>query len=282
MPTEKFVQICLLPPPAFLLNSEATIASTSPKPVEEASPPPLLPVPTTMTPTSSNSMLRALMQWDKDVSFLIYRHYNTNFPRLLLLILEVSGHGVPWIAAPILIFLFKENLSAMAASLMFNFLAITALDLAAIGILKPLFHRTRPAYNSGIGHVTIHAVDQFSFPSGHATRAALVASFLFYVQTMYPEALQPMLASSLFMLFTFVWATAVCASRVALGRHHVVDVVAGAVIGASYLVFWHMFWVGADSADQFRHMFRHTVLGTIKMLIMGPSSWTSNLKDMEI
>lgn len=221
---------------------------------------------------SSPSMLRSLLQWDKDVSFLIYRFYNTNCSRLLLLILEVSGHGVPWIVLPVLVFLMKPQLSPAASSLMLNFLAITLLDLAAIGILKPIFRRTRPAYNSGIGHVTIHMVDQFSFPSGHATRAALLASFLWYVRATFPDALHPFIAPLYFMVFTFLWATAVCLSRVALGRHHVVDVVAGAILGAFYLFIWYTFWIGPQSADQFRQILRHAILGTTKMIVVGLSS----------
>lgn len=231
---------------------------------------------------SSPSVLRSLLQWDKDVSFLIYRFYNTNYPRLLLLVLEVSGHGVPWIFLPVLIFLMKHQLSPAASSLLLNFLAITLIDLAAIGLSKPIFRRTRPAYNSGIGHVTVHAVDQFSFPSGHATRAALVASFLWYVRITFPDVLHPFIATLYFMIFTFLWATAVCLSRVALGRHHVLDVVAGSLAGASYLFIWFPFWIGPEWADQFRQMLRHAIVGTTKMLVMGlssSSSWpTSDLK----
>lgn len=191
------------------------------------------------------------------MSYLIYRAYNNNLPRWPLLVLEVSGHGVPWIIAPVLIFLFKPALSPTASSLMLNFLAITVLDLIALGLLKPLFHRRRPAYNTGIGHVTIHVIDQFSFPSGHATRVAFVAAFLTYARATYPDALHPVIAAAPFTAAVYGWAATVCASRVALGRHHVLDVVAGAIIGASYTVIWNPFWLSASFADRLRSFFQN-------------------------
>jgi membrane-associated phospholipid phosphatase len=62
------------------------------------------------------------------------------------------------------------------------------------------------------------AADHWSFPSGHSSRAFLVASFLAGGGFHPREAL-------------FLWATATSASRVLLGRHYVLDVVAGACLG---------------------------------------------------
>lgn len=205
-----------------------------------------------------------LVQWDKDVSYLVYRFYNTHFSRIPLLILEVSGHGVPWIVAPVLIFLFKPQLSPLASALMLNFLALTFVDLATIGLLKPVFRRPRPAYNTGIGHITIHAVDQFSFPSGHATRAGFVASFLYYVRAFHPTALHPVIASHQFLVFVACWALLVCASRVALGRHHIVDVVFGALLGTTYVVVWNPLWIGAAFSFGLRILFRKALLGVAR------------------
>lgn len=209
------------------------------------------------------TLLQLILQWDKDVSFLLYRFYQTHIPsRLPLLLLEVSGHGVPWLMLPIAIFLFKPNLSPTAAALMVNFLLLTLLDLAAIGLLKPLFHRKRPAYNTGIGHVTIHIVDQFSFPSGHATRAGFVTAFILLVQRLHPDGLHRSIACPAFFGLTFLWATAICVSRVALGRHHVLDVVVGAFLGASYVLLWQPFWIGPAFSASLRDALRSAILGT--------------------
>lgn len=218
-----------------------------------------------MSPPPSSAFGK-LIQWDRDLSFLIYRQYNSNFPRVLLLLLELSGHGVPWLIAPIVIFVFKPELSATAAALMLNFLALTIVDLVAIGIFKPIFHRARPAYNTGIGQITIHVVDQFSFPSGHATRAGFVAAFLADVRIAHPEGLDPLIASSPFLIMTIIWAVAICASRVALGRHHVLDVLVGVVLGILYVMLWQPFWIGPSFSAQMRNSLRHSLLGSAKFV----------------
>jgi membrane-associated phospholipid phosphatase len=62
------------------------------------------------------------------------------------------------------------------------------------------------------------AVDHWSFPSGHSSRAFLIAAFLAGGSGLPREAL-------------YLWAAATSASRVLLGRHYVLDVVAGAWLG---------------------------------------------------
>lgn len=226
----------------------------SPKLLPSSASSPILP---TTVETSSDpsgdmtvSPFQSLLNWDKDVSYIFYRRCNQ--PRLPHLLLELSGHGVPWLIIPILVFLLKSSLSPTSAALLLNFLALTVVDLAVIGLLKPAFHRKRPAYNTGIGHVTIHAVDQFSFPSGHATRAGFLATFVCYVRWKHEKGLHPFIDTNLFTALVFVWAIAVCASRVALGRHHVLDVICGALVGASYVFWWNPLWISDDYAQALR------------------------------
>lgn len=208
------------------------------------------------------SWYASLIEWDKDASYLVYRWYGTHVvTRLPLLILEVSGHGVPWLIIPILIFLFKTELSATAAALMLNFLALTLLDLGVIGILKPLFRRSRPAYNTGIGHMTIHAVDQFSFPSGHSTRAGFLSSFVWHTQYHHADGLASWINCPAFTMFVLIWAIALCMSRVALGRHHVLDVIFGYLLGVVYVYAWDPVWIGASFADGLRSDLRSSLFG---------------------
>ena len=113
---------------------------------------------------------------------------------------------------------------------------------------------------------TVKMVDKFSFPSGHATRATMLAllftflsplplllwcdminnftSFTVQLKTAdtppeYYLCLQP---TALLRLPFFAWALAVAVSRVLLGRHHILDVVAGVVIGVLEAVLLSMLW----------------------------------------
>ena len=74
-------------------------------------------------------------------------------------------------------------------------------------ILKPLFARPRPDASAG-----------FSFPSGHATIAFAMATVL--------SKKEPKWRFALFLL-----AIAIAFSRIYLGKHYPLDVLAGAFLG---------------------------------------------------
>lgn len=48
------------------------------------------------------------------------------------------------------------------------------LDLVVVGTLKTIVRRARPSHNTEDMFATVHA-DRFSFPSGHTTRAVMLA-----------------------------------------------------------------------------------------------------------
>ncbi len=82
------------------------------------------------------------------------------------------------------------------------------------------------------------SVDKFSFPSGHATRSVALAFFFGCLYPPIPIVTFPLVAA---------WAAAVCASRVLLGRHHVLDVAGGFAIGLAEYVVALMLLVGPDT-----------------------------------
>lgn len=211
------------------------------------------------------SPFQTLLRYDKDISYLVYRYYHANYPRFPLLLLEVSGHGLPWFLIPLLFYALPSTQSPDTSALLLNLLLISAVDLLAIAILKPLFHRQRPSYNNAIAAVTIHAVDQFSFPSGHATRAGLVLAWLVAIRLLHRDVLFPFLHASMFVAFVIVWAITVTASRVALGRHHLLDVIVGFLLGIFYVFIWSYFWVSPHTAAVFRQSIRGNLLGTAKL-----------------
>eukprot|EP00057_Strongylocentrotus_purpuratus_P006775 XP_011661249.1 PREDICTED: presqualene diphosphate phosphatase-like [Strongylocentrotus purpuratus] len=108
------------------------------------------------------------------------------------------------------------------------------LDLLVSFILKGTVRRPRPALNKPDMLLTV-SVDNYSFPSGHCTRAGFV--FYFFVTTF----TLPLLMQFLLLL----WMSAVCISRVLLGRHYWSDVICGTIIGLLQGLFiqrnWKMF-----------------------------------------
>lgn len=202
------------------------------------------------------TMRQRLGAWDKNVS---RRVYNASYQhtRFLLLLLEFSGHGVLWVVVPALFYLFLPHVSPPVSGILLNYLGVAVLDLVVIAIVKPVVGRQRPEHNGGMTAVTIQAIDQYSFPSGHATRAGLNAAFVVYLQSATPDSLSPFFRSSFFLAVVLIWAAAVAVSRVALGRHHVLDVFAGLLMGILYVLAWQLLWISDSTAHSVRTYLRH-------------------------
>jgi undecaprenyl-diphosphatase len=99
--------------------------------------------------------------------------------------------------------------------------------LAAQGVASTLLYtaikhgtrRTRPAHATGDVRLLAHALDRYSFPSGHTQHAV---GFSIVLTSSHPE------------LGWYLWpfTALVALSRVALGLHYPTDVAAGAALGA--------------------------------------------------
>lgn len=101
-----------------------------------------------------------------------------------------------------------------------NLLFALLLDLVLVSLLKGLVRRRRPAHNQMDMFVTL-SVDKYSFPSGHATRAALVSRFI----------LNHLVLAIPLRVLVVLWAFILGLSRVMLGRHNVTDVACGFFLG---------------------------------------------------
>jgi len=116
------------------------------------------------------------------------------------------------------------------------FCAVLIFDVLIIVLTKALVRRQRPAENAE-DMMTI-SVDKYSFPSGHASRAFMLATFL----------VMHFQASVLWKCTVWLWAASVAVSRILLGRHHVSDVAAGTVLGCieCYVVNSCNLWLSPD------------------------------------
>ncbi|KAI5078336.1 hypothetical protein GOP47_0006007 [Adiantum capillus-veneris] len=100
-----------------------------------------------------------------------------------------------------------------------------------------LFRRPRPVYNKGMYLVV--SVDHYSFPSGHSSRAFTILIFVLNSASEWKEMISPVLGvdelgllGHYFVPFLFAsWAVATASSRILLGRHFLLDVVVGSVLG---------------------------------------------------
>lgn len=177
-------------------------------------------------------------------------------PRPILTTLEVSGDGRLWIPATAALLLTPLPLAGFSKVRWFclNFFIGLIFDLILIGILKSLIKRPRPVYNKGM--YLVLSVDHWSFPSGHASRACFIGSFFWLCLSVLQEirvqlGFNPGVAQAVVVdpnlrldddglikaaiVIIMMWSIATSASRILLGRHFVLDVLAGArCVGSVY------------------------------------------------
>ncbi|XP_053806086.1 polyisoprenoid diphosphate/phosphate phosphohydrolase PLPP6 [Vidua chalybeata] len=155
--------------------------------------------------------------------------------RPLMKVIEVSGHGIPWLLGTF--YGLCQSDSSAAREVLLNLLFALLLDLVMVALVKGLVKRPRPTHNKMDMFVTI-SVDKYSFPSGHATRAALVCRFV----------LRHLVLAVPLRVLVVLWALVVSISRVMLGRHNMTDVLFGLLLGyALYGVVEHC-WLSPATA----------------------------------
>ena len=133
---------------------------------------------------------------------------------VLVGLINPIGSGVTLLAACLLLAVLCRALgrARLCEAAWAGVLAFTVAGLIEFG-LKHLVGRPRPSH---VGPWLAPELD--SFPSGHATSVFAVATAL---ASFYPALRWPL----------YVLAAAIALGRVYLGRHHLSDVVAGALIG---------------------------------------------------
>ena len=106
-----------------------------------------------------------------------------------------------------------------------------------VAIIKAYVRRRRPKANVKDAFAEM-GPDVFSFPSGHASRAVFVAYFFI---NLYP-------AHFIFVPPILAWAVALCLGRILMGRHHILDVMAGVLLGLFEGILLNMLWVSDETA----------------------------------
>ncbi|GBG79402.1 hypothetical protein CBR_g29550 [Chara braunii] len=213
------------------------------------------------------SVLQRLAILDAELSARLYCP-NEGFVRMILQLLEHSGHGLLWIPLSLAVWLTPlADFPPGVQTLFLNFFVGFIVDIAIVGAIKWMVARPRPSYNSGMTLVV--SVDKYSFPSGHASRAILIA-VLCSACGMKGVEVGPDVKSlgcavsirrhvaqlgiaTWHLVFVWIWACSTAMSRVFLGRHYPVDVIVGCFVGAfeAYILLHHL-WVPDRVAEGLR------------------------------
>jgi undecaprenyl-diphosphatase len=153
--------------------------------------------------------------WLDPVMALITRR-DTWFPAYLILIF--------WL-------IYKQKKQA-AFTIIAIILAVALSDQICSSVLKPLVHRLRPCHEPGLTgliHMVTDCGGQFGFCSSHAANSFALATSLFLF-----------FKGNVYTYWLFLWAIIISYSRIYVGVHYPIDVLAGGLIGAffAYLSFF--------------------------------------------
>jgi undecaprenyl-diphosphatase len=169
-------------------------------------------------------MLEFLQNLDLDMFFAINGWNNAFFDEVMY---YVSGKFT-W--APLyllfLILMFKKYSKTWWAVLIFTVFLVVMSDQTSVQLFKNIFQRLRPCQDpslEGLVHlVRDHCGGQFSFISSHATNTAAAGAFVWVMLQHRPKWLLPVIVG---------WVLLVGYSRIYLGVHYPLDVLAGFIWG---------------------------------------------------
>ncbi len=157
-------------------------------------------------------MLQRLKELDASLTDRIRLKDRSSWWRLAALLAH-SGDSWLWATGLALIWLFNRSFWHSYAAVLAISVVIQALF---VFVLKGLIRRRRPEGNWG---GIYRQFDPHSFPSGHATRAALLA------------VMAVTLGPAWFGALIAIWAPLVCLSRVLTGVHYISDILGGMALG---------------------------------------------------
>ncbi len=167
-----------------------------------------------------------MSELDATLFFVVNNGFSTPWLDGLMTFFTVAGDLIGWVAFGVLFILLWDRANAKRRLIAFALaLAVTGL---AVSVIKVVVDRDRPleAFKQGIdaGEVTIrtpyHKLVARSFPSGHTQGAFTAATFF----VLYYRRRGGLLLAC---------ATLVGVSRIYVGAHYPLDVVAGAMLGSA-------------------------------------------------
>ena len=127
----------------------------------------------------------------------------------------------------VIVFLVLKHKTHGIAMVLFLVLLVVITDQVTSSIMKPLFERLRPCHNdylNGFLHLPHGCGGKYGFVSSHAANTVGFASFLIFAFRYEYRRVYYLLA----------WAFLVSYSRIYLGAHYPVDVLAGALVGVFF------------------------------------------------
>jgi undecaprenyl-diphosphatase len=190
-------------------------------------------------------MLEALLAWDEHVFRLMNAGWlHPMLDRLMPLVTDARNYHIPFIVGAILI-LFMDRWRGVRF-LVLAIVSVVVADAIATHVFKHAFWRTRPCIALEGVRLLVGCVNSPSFPSNHAVNASALATLV----ALYRPRLW-LAAAALALLVGY--------SRVYIGAHYPLDVLAGSMLGLTVALalagVMTLLWPSDPSFGEQRRMF---------------------------
>ncbi|XP_076139580.1 inactive phospholipid phosphatase 7 [Alosa pseudoharengus] len=183
-----------------------------------------------------NSLLAIDICLSKKLGVCAYTSSSWGSVRSMVTLLALTGHGITWIFGT-LVCLTRSNTLA-GQEVLVNLLLALILDVMTVAGVQKLVKRKGP-WEMSPGFLDCVAMDVYSFPGAHASRAAMVSKFL----------LAHLVLAVPLRVLLVLWAFLVGLSRVLLGRHHLTDMACGFALGLLHFSLVETVWLSSSACQ---------------------------------
>ncbi|XP_076020166.1 inactive phospholipid phosphatase 7-like [Genypterus blacodes] len=180
-----------------------------------------------------NSLLAIDICLSKRMGVCAYTSSSWGGCRSMVGLLALTGHGITWIIGTIVCLARSNTLAGQ--EVLVNLLLALLLDILTVAGVQRLVKRRGP-WEMMPGFLDNMAMDLYSFPGAHASRAAMVSKFL----------LSHLVLAVPLRILLVLWAFLVGMSRVLLGKHHLTDMVCGFALGMLHFSLMESVWLSSS------------------------------------
>ncbi|KTG32715.1 hypothetical protein cypCar_00036388 [Cyprinus carpio] len=183
-----------------------------------------------------NSLLAIDICLSKRLGVCVHTTSSWGSMRSAVTLLALTGHGITWICGT-LVCLTQSNTLA-GQEVLINLLIALILDVLTVAGVQKLVRRKGP-WDISPGFLDCVALDTYSFPAAHASRAAMVSKFL----------LSHLVLAAPLRVLLVLWAVLVGLSRVLLGQHHLTDMACGFALGFLHFSLMETVWLSSGACQ---------------------------------
>ncbi|KAM4528451.1 inactive phospholipid phosphatase 7-like [Odontesthes bonariensis] len=183
-----------------------------------------------------NSLLAIDICLSKRMGVCAYTSSSWGGCRSMVALLALTGHGITWIIGTIVCLTRSNTLAGQ--EVLVNLLLALIVDVLTVAGVQRLVKRRGP-WEMTPGFLDCVAMDVYSFPAAHASRAAMVSKFL----------LSHLVLAVPLRILLVLWALLVGMSRVVLGKHHLTDMLCGFALGMLHFSLMESVWLSSSTCQ---------------------------------